>query len=517
MRSSPRSTPYLSTLAFGLLGACSAHEPAGSNDVTSTVSSLEALPVLTPNVVTPPLHGYDDAPRAPDSDDPAIWVGKRPGQTLVLGALKDAGMQVYDLAGNVVQTIVPPNRAPLAAEDPPAPGPQPDPGTSACPESESGETFGRYNNVDVHYGFKLRRAGRTEEVDIAVVTDRGCDRLRVYAIDPEAAGGPLVDITSPDVPRAFPKRFEQPSPLQSPGAASQLIENPLDDQSTAYGITLYAPAHDGKLHAFVTQRSRSVVAEFALKSTATGVSYEKLREFRFDPVFRLRSADRQRIDWTPCREDAADDPQFEGLVVDKTRGILYAAQEATGIWRIPLSSRLPSLVEVPQALLFERTRGFGQAYWAVPDDDEFSCESAAPDPLPPGTVVSPGVRDAAGPRLEADAEGLAIYYGAGDSGYLIASSQGDDTFHVYDLYNVRRHLGSFQLAGTGETDGHDVVNVPVGSAFPFGLFVAQNGKATPPASEDPINGFEYDNSTQFELMGWEKLAYALGLQIHTGR
>jgi len=517
MPSSPRSTPYLSTLTLGLLGACSAPEPGGANDVASTASSLEALPVLSPNVLTPPLHGYDDAPRAPDSDDPAIWVGKRPGQALLIGALKDAGMQVYDLAGNVVQTIVPPNHPALVAEDPPAPGPEPDPGTSACPESESGETFGRYNNVDVHYGFKLRRAnGRTDEVDIAVVTDRGCDRLRVYAIDPGAAGGPLVDVTSPDVPRAFPQRFEQPSPLQSPGESPQLVENSLDEQSTAYGITLYARGHDG-LHAFVTQRRRSVVAEFVLKSTASGVSYDKLREFRFNPAFRLRAADRERIGWSPCREDVNEDPQFEGLVVDRTRGILYAAQEATGIWRIPLSSRLPALVEVPEALLFERTRSFGQAYWAVPEDDEFSCESEAPDPLPPGTVVSPGVPDAVGPRLEADAEGLAIYYGAGDSGYLIASSQGDDTFHLYDLRNVRRHLGSFQLEGTGETDGHDVVNVRVGSAFPFGLFVAQNGKAPPPASEDPINGFEYDNSTQFELIGWEKIADAFGLQVHTGR
>jgi 3-phytase len=45
--------------------------------------------------------------------------------------------------------------------------------------------------------------------------------------------------------------------------------------------------------------------------------------------------------------------------------------------------------------------------------------------------------------------------------------------------------------------------------------VAQNGAAEGPASEDPINGFEYDNSTQFKLIGWEKIANALGLEIHT--
>ncbi len=497
-------------LPIGLV-ACSAPDDAELAEGTAP-SSLEPVPVLAAEVETRPLHGYDEAPRTPDADDPAIWVGPRPNQALIIGALKEAGLEVYDLRGRVVQTIVPPNRPPLTVDDPAAPGPQPDPGTTACPESESGDTYGRFNNVAVHYGFKTLRAGRTVKTDIAVVTDRGCDRLRVYAIDPGAPGGPLIDITAPEAPRAFPERFEQPSPLQSPGERARVMVNPLDDESTAYGLALHATRQQQALHAFVTQAGRSVVGQFALRATPAGVTYDKLREFRFDPVFSLTTADGGSLSWTPCREEPAEDPQFEGLVVDDARGVLYAAQEATGIWRIPLGRRLPAVVQVPAARLFERTRSFGQAYWAIPDEDEFSCEAEAPDDLPPGTIATPGVPAAAGPRLEADAEGLAIYEGRGNGGYLIASSQGDDTFHVYLRRDPRVYFGSFQIEGTGETDGHEVVSARL-RGFPFGLFVAQNGEAPGPPSEAPIHGYGYDGSSQFKLLRWDAIASALGLQV----
>ena len=61
--------------------------------------------------------------------------------------------------------------------------------------------------------------------------------------------------------------------------------------------------------------------------------------------------------------------------------------------------------------------------------------------------------------------------------------------------------------------GLNVVNVPLGKAFPFGLFVAQNGAAPEPASTEPINGYEYDNSTQFKLVDWKDIASRLDLAI----
>jgi len=509
--------PYLvSTFGLGFaLAGCS----ATSGEVTSTqAEAAEALPTITASVLTPVLHGYDDAPRAPDSDDTAIWVNpKKHGEGLVIGALKNAGLQVYDLSGHVLQTLVPPSHPAVSAEDPPPPGPQPDPGTGPCPDSASGEVFGRFNNVDVQYGVEIKSHGKTKKIDVAVVTDRGCDRLRVYSIDPSRAGSPLVEITAPDAPRAFAQRFEQPSPFQSPGEDSRVVANDLDDQSTAYGVTLYRPEHRGQeLRAFVTQRRRAVVGEFVFFPKGDGLlSYRMLREYRFDPVFEVPSPKRHKkaLDWTPCREDPAEDPQFEGLTVDQERGVLYAAQEVVGVWRIPLNDSWPSVVSVPASRLMEPTRSFGAGYFAVPDDDEFSCEEEAPEEPVSGTVAVAGNPNVGGEFLEADVEGLAIYYRAHKKGYLIVSSQGDDTFHVFDRAHPTDHLTAFQFDGVGETDGHDVVNVPVGAAFPFGLFTVQNGKAPPPASEDDINGYEYDNSTQFELVGWEDVASTLGLAV----
>ncbi|HKY35655.1 MAG TPA: phytase [Polyangiaceae bacterium] len=496
-----------------LMSGCSAPEPADPTAQTS--AALDALPVLTPRVETTVLHQYDGAPRTTDADDPAIWVNRtHPEWSLVLGTLKDGGLQVYDLRGQVVQTVLPPNRPAVSAEDPPVAGTQPEPGTSPCPESESAETFGRFNNVDVIYDFPLRTGWRTKHVDLAVLTDRGCDRLRAYVIDAGAAE-PLRDVTAPDVPRAFPERFDNPSPLQSPGASSGLVDNPLDDQSTAYGITLTRLEPWRGVQAFVTQRSRNSVAQFDIKPTADGrVTYEKVRELRFPSVFKVPAQrGHGKQSWTPCRESPEDDVQFEGLVVDAERSVLYAAQELVGLWRIEIHPLLPRVVTVSQKALFEPTISFGRPYWAVPDDGEFSCELEQPEELPEGTLFQPGSDQAAGQHLEADAEGLAIYAVGKRSGYLVASSQGNDTFHIFDRDRVTRHLGAFQVEGTGDTDGHAIAKQPLGDAFPFGLFVNQNGEAPGPESTDDINGFEYDGSTQFKYLGWEQIAAELGLVI----
>lgn len=535
LRATLRTTSLaLSVASAPLLGAgCGGAEDASGEARASgaLVAAPPAPPVIPFTVATDPLHAYDDAPRAPDADDPAIWVHPtQPGRSLFVGALKNSGMQVFDLAGRVVQTIVPPSRPGVSDLDPPAPG-GPDPGTGACPESESGETFGRFNNVDIVYGFELsddrdgggkdgrgggRGRGRRASADLAVVTDRGCDRVRVYAIDPDDAAGPLREITAPDAGRVFPERFAAPSPFQPGEQARGVHPNPLDDQSTNYGLAAYTPPGGGAPRVFVTQRHSTTVAELALVDLGDGhVAYRKVREYRFPSVFTLRApSGRGTIQWAPCREDPNEDPQLEGMVVDQQEGVLYASQEVIGIWRIPLRPGLPAIVNVPQEQLIERTQSFGQAYWAIPDDDEFSCQVSGTGTPPAGTVVVAGNPAAGGADLVADVEGLTVYYaGRHGGGYVLASSQGDGSYHVYDRRDPRRHLATFRVEGTDHTDGHDVTNVRLGRAFPRGLFVTQNGEAPPPASEDPINGFEYDNSTQFELLDWGDIAGPLGLAI----
>ncbi|MDQ3222530.1 MAG: phytase, partial [Gemmatimonadota bacterium] len=84
-------------------------------------------------------------------------------------------------------------------------------------------------------------------------------------------------------------------------------------------------------------------------------------------------------------------------------------------------------------------------------------------------------------RLSADIEGLAIYYGAAGSGYLIASSQGSNSFATYERGAGNPFVKSFQVdAGAVDavsyTDGIDVTNAPLGDAFPEGAFIAQDDR-----------------------------------------
>lgn len=485
-----------------------------AGEPSSAARSAAELPIVEPTQHTPALPRYDDAPRTPDADDPAIWIHPRdPARSLVIAALKQAGLGVYDLSGRLVQTVVPAFRPPVDAADPPVPGERPDAGTAACPDSAGGETFGRFNNVDVLYGFELADGPRrTRRVDLAVVTDRGCDRLRIFAIDPGRSRGPLIEVTSPRAGRIFPERFVQPSPLQPGGEPAGVAGNDLDAQNTGYGLALYDPPGPRAPRAFVTQRHRARVAELRLTPERDGtVGYHRIRELRFPVAFDVGTT----TPWAPCRENVDQEPQLEGMVADSERGVLYASQEVIGVWRIELSPALPAVVQVPPRALVQRTRSFGQAYWAVPDGEEFACTAPDRGPPPDGTIAVPGNPGAAGDTLVADVEGLAIYHAGPGTGYLLVSSQGDDTYHAYDLRDPRRRIASFQIRGTGETDGHEVTNVRLGSAFPHGLFVTQNGKAPPPVSEEPIHGFPYDGSTQFELVDWKDIATPLGLAIDT--
>jgi 3-phytase len=467
---------------------------------------LAAPPTLPSDVDTAPFVSYDDAPATVDADDPAIWVDRQhPSDSLVIATLKEAGLVVYDLRGRVVQLIAPPNLPVISPQDPPTPaGLNPGP-ARPCAESE-GETFGRFNNVDVAYGVKI--AGKKR--DLAIVTDRGCDRLRIYSIEPNRPQGPLVDITATSAPRLFPWRVVQPSPLQPGELQAGVQSNPLDEQDTGYGVGLW---HDGDdLYAFVSQRNRSVVQQVKLVADRDGkVTYRPVRGFLFDTNFRLRERRGATLNWAPCRENASEDPQSEGIIVDAENGWLYVAFETVGIYRIRLTPHLPVAVRVGHESLFEPVTSFGKPYWAEPDDDEFSCEYAPEGAPADGALVAAGSDAFAGKNLQVDVEGLAIYATGKNTGYLVASSQGDNTFHVYGRRGGNEHIGTFMVANTGDSDGVAIASTPLGSGLPAGIVAVQNGEAEDPPDTGDINGYEYDGSTQFRFVDWRKVAEALKL------
>jgi 3-phytase len=463
--------------------------------------SVEA--VLT----TAPLFNYEGAPATPDADDPAIWVNRRrPAGSLVIGTAKDAGLLVYDLRGRLRQAILPPNAPQVLPADPPTPAGVNLAPDNPCPDSGSGETFGRFNNVDIAYDVPLGRGHRAPRADVAIVSDRGCDRIRFYRIDPGADGGPLIDITAPDVPRVFPYRYDQPSAVQPSGDREGWRDNPLDDQNTVYGLTV---AQDDGLHVFVSQRERGLIRQLRVSAGQSGLlTYERTATLLFDTSFTLRDDQGAEYLWTPCREAVQEEPQSEGLVYDGANDTLYVAFETIGLYRLPLEHIRRGFTRVGASKLIEPIRSFGRPYRATPDDDEFECEyGAEPEP---SDVSAPGSGLHAGRFIEADLEGLSIVSSRPGRTLMLASSQGDSTFHFYRIgRHAAEHVGAFLVDGVGETDGVHYVPHPIGPSYPRGLLVVQNGDAPEPEDPGNVNGYEFDGSTQFKYVDMQHALDAL--------
>jgi myo-inositol-hexaphosphate 3-phosphohydrolase len=334
--------------------------------------------------------------RTGSADDPAIWVHPTDrSKSLVFGALKDGGLDTYDLDGKLVQEIAP--------EDI------------------------RYNNVDVAYGVKL--GGK--RVDIAVATDRMNDVLAIFRIDPQTRQ--LVDITDTTAPLIFAPEGEES-----------------DGSTTAYGIATWM-AHNGKTYVFVNQRKRGTVAQLELVGTGDKLGWKKVRSFTLP---------------TPAGGEL-EDAQCEGMVVDQQLGWLYVGQENVGIWK--------TRVEPNTGYRAELIHTVQSSY------------------------------------LEADVEGLSIYYGAGSRGYLLCSSQGDSTFAAFGRTAENRYLGQFQVTGEGtvdgsqDCDGASVISLPMGPRFPKGLLVVHDGYDDPAVMA--YDDGEFENAAgNFKFVPWERVA-----------
>ncbi|GAA2613759.1 hypothetical protein GCM10009863_29370 [Streptomyces axinellae] len=115
-----------------------------------------------------------------------------------------------------------------------------------------------------------------------------------------------------------------------------------------------------------------------------------------------------------------------------------------------------------------------------------------------------------GSHLAADVEGLTLLTGADGNGRLFASSQGDNTFAVYDRGpgdgegkeqnkgNGDEYEGGFRVGAAGgaldgseECDGAAVLGAPLGRTYPNGLLVVQDGHDTPADGEREGTGFKF--------------------------
>ncbi|MPQ96731.1 phytase [Modestobacter sp. I12A-02628] len=405
---------------------------------------------VTASVETPSAFD-DEAGGNADADDPALWVHPTDGdRSVVVGALKNGGLGVYGLDGALLQSL------------PAAPAP---PGATEA---------GRYNNVDVVTGVRL--GGRT--LDLAVVSDRGRDRVRVFSIDPRgsaAGAGVLTDVTAPDVAPVF-----------------SADESEVDEQATAYGLAA-GRTPDGGAVVLTTRRHSTDFATLRLVAGPDGtVGYRTESRGALPTEFALPGGG----SWTPC-EEPGELPQMEGSVYDPASGSWYVAQEDVGIWHLSQDER-----GAWSQRLVDRVRAYGVP--ATFDEESETCQVTGDDPGQGGT------------HLTADAEGLTIAQRADGKGYLFASSQGDSTFAVYELRGSNRYVGGFRVAdgagidGVQHSDGATVTTKPVGTAFPHGLLITHDGENTP-TTEDADGEDRVD--TDFKLVPLERVARPLGLRF----
>ncbi len=132
------------------------------------------------------------------------------------------------------------------------------------------------------------------------------------------------------------------------------------------------------------------------------------------------------------------DSQTEGMVADNQFGNFYIGEEAKGIWKLNID---------------------------------------------PATGINKKLlkgSDQSNPNISFDIEGLSIYK-KNDKGYLIASSQGNFSYAIFDRIGDNTYLGSFKIShsdnvdGAEETDGLDIVSDSLDQNFPEGLLVVQDG------------------------------------------
>jgi 3-phytase len=160
--------------------------------------------------------------------------------------------------------------------------------------------------------------------------------------------------------------------------------------------------------------------------------------------------------------------QTEGCVADDVHKYYYIGEEAVGVWR----------------------------YGAEPGDGTSRLQ-----------INSSG-------EITPDTEGMSLYYRSDGGGYLIISSQGDSNLIVYERKPSsptakNAFIGKIQIGASGSidavsgTDGLDVTNFPLGSAFPKGMLVTHDQTNTG------------SSTSNHKYTPFERVAVALNLQMDT--
>ena len=240
------------------------------------------------------------------------------------------------------------------------------------------------------------------------------------------------------------------------GALTPLLDAPISPNfdEDPYGLCLYRSAATGDLYVFANDQGGAV------------------EQWRLDPGDAGLTGTRVRS-W-------AVGSQTEGCVADDANGWLFIGEEEVGIWRYRAEPGLSTAQRV--------------------------------------AVDRVGVGEPGGGHLASHVEGLSIYAppgGGPDDGFLVASSQGNHTYVVYDRAPPHAYRGTFRVGDAGaldgveDTDGLHVVSAPLGPRYPMGLLVVQDGVNLAP------DGAEANQN--FKLVSWLDVLDALDLAPSVGQ
>lgn len=155
--------------------------------------------------------------------------------------------------------------------------------------------------------------------------------------------------------------------------------------------------------------------------------------------------------------------QLEGCVFDEPQGLLFIGEELRGLWKASYRDEAPVPVLIDEV---------GNA-----------------------------------PGLVADVEGVSIWRGEGDAGWIVVSAQAADRFVVYDRKAPHAPRGSFSIAANADlgidevthTDGLDVFSGAL-PGYPRGILTVQD-------DGNPKSG----RNQNFKVVSWSDIETALGL------
>ncbi len=249
-------------------------------------------------------------------------------------------------------------------------------------------------------------------------------------------GGELVDVVAFNERKTNKIRVYKVNPLTR---QLEQIDDGRIDSGPNYGFTLYKSPGTGRFYAFTSPHSGW---------------WQRLFGALRVKQFELVDAGGGRVTALGPLRELRLGSTVEGMVADDEERKLYVAEESVGVWKF--------------------------------------------DAEPTGAASGTQIAAVAENGLTADVEGLALYHMPNGHGYLIASSQGNSTFAVYERKSPHRFLGAFAIDGVAHTDGIEVVNLPLNAGLSQGVFASHNGRASP----HPV-----------QIVKWDDIARALKLRV----